>query len=228
MEDSTKNVTFGMFFKPYKKPLITAAAIISFSLVLWLPWYLTFHTSIDQTKLSTFFGGLLAIGSVLAALAIVAAFAQVREAKKQLRDNRTWNTMSFALTFLPSMEMLFRLEHELENSFVRISSRTDPISAEDIKKLYEAPHAPTHLTLKAFLNALEGYCVAINSGLAHEETAKRIYGYKLQRHYIELQPYIGHQRAICHDSRIFSELEQVYRKWGRDISADPPKYGRDQ
>jgi hypothetical protein len=228
MEDNTKKVTFGMAFKPYKKPLITSASIIAFSLVLWLPWYLTFHASIDQAKLNTFFSGLLAVGSVLAALAIIAAFAQVREAKKQLRDNRTWNTMSFALTFLPSMEMLFRLEHELEKTFVRISSRTDPMSQDDIKKLYEPTHAPTHLTLKAFLNALEAYCVAINSGLAHEDTAKRIYGYKLQRHYIELQPYIGHQRAICHDNRIFSELEQVWKKWGQEIVAEPPKYGRDE
>ena len=202
-------------------------AIIVFAVFFWLAWHLAFDTKLDQTRLNTFFTGALAIGSILTAIAIVAAFAQVREAKKQLKDNRAWNKMSFALTYLPSLEMIFRWEQELEKTFVHLSSRNEPLSHAEVNLLFLPEHADTHLMLKTFMNALEAYCVAINSGLAHDDIAKRIYGYKLLRHYVELKPYIDRQRIRCHDDHIFGEIEAVWARWSKDIDVGPPKYGTD-
>ena len=179
-----------------------------------------------QAKLNNIFAGLQAAGTVLAVLALVAAFSQVREARKQLRENRSWNKMSFALTFLPQMEMLRTWELELDSSCVRLIHRDGELSDAEVNQIFAPENHHVHLKLKMYLNALESYCVAVNSGLAHEEVARRIWEYKLSRHWMELLPYVRRARAKAKDNGIYCEIQKLHEKWTAE-PAPTATYGQD-
>lgn len=211
-----------------KKLLWVTLAIVASILLLGTPIVLTLWVPASgQTKLNNVFVGVQAAGTILAVLALIAAFSQVREARKQLKDNRAWNRMSFALTYLPQFEMLLGWEKDLDNSFLRLIRRAGPLSEEEVRQIFAEENHHVRLMLKTYMNALEAYCVAINCGLAHEEVAKRFWGYKLVRHFIELHPYITHVRAQGNNNTLFSELERVYRRWSKEIEPQIEMYGSD-
>lgn len=203
---------------------ISAASVIIFC---GLAYALVYRSTLDQAKLGTFFAGLQGIGALLTAVAIAAAFAQVREARRQLRDNRNWNRMTFALTFIPEIELFYEWEKELEGSFVKLVSRSTPLTQDELHQMFLPENAHAHLALKSYLNCLEAYCVAINRGLADEETAKQIFGFKLVRHWIELQPYIQLQRDRMHEQALFCELEKVAHEWNKRYSQGSQTYARE-
>jgi uncharacterized RDD family membrane protein YckC len=214
--------------KQIKKWVIPLSISVVVIVLVVLPiWFAFWVTLVNIPRLSTAFGGIQAVGSMLIVAALVAAFAQVRETKKQLRDSRLWNKMSFALNYLPQFEMLRCWEEKLDESFLRIIRRDTPLTEPEIQALFTDENRQVFLMLKTFMNALEAYCVAINSGLADETMAKRIWGYKLVRHYVELRPYITYVRERSHNNSIFSELEAVYRKWSPEIPPEGQRYGDD-
>lgn len=85
----------------------------------------------------------------------------------------------------------------------------------------------TRLLLKNYLNELEGYSAAVNIGIIDEEVAKKMYGYKLVRHYKELEPYIKRIRTKFNEPSIYCELEQVCERWST-VTSTNKKYGEDQ
>jgi hypothetical protein len=193
-----------------------------------VPLWLAFCSSANATKLNNAFAGLQAAGSLLTVAALIAAFAQVREAKKQLMENRAWNTMSFALTSLPQMEMLRQWELELDESPVRLIQREVPLSEAEVDQIFAAANSQMHVRLKMYLNLLESYCVAINSGLAHEGVAKGIWKYKLSRHYTELLPYITRARWKAKNNGIFREIETVHLRWSAETPPPFERFGQDR
>ncbi len=200
-----------------KKTWVIVSAVVGiFALLTCLFWHLSFEPTLDQNRLLTFFTGLLALATLIAATAIVAAFAQVREARKALRDNRAWNRMNAAMNFIPSPELMHRWERALDKTFVRIISRTEALSPEDVRRLYTPENEPVRLLLRAYLNVLERYCIAINCGLADARIGDRIWGYKIVRHFKELKPYIIYVRDMANNNAIFGELESLCAKWSAE------------
>jgi hypothetical protein len=199
--------------------LVGAAAVVVISALV------AFRTDPSQAlPVSNFWFGIQATGAFLTALAILAAFIQVKETKRQLSDNRNWNKMSFALTFLPSFEMFFEWEKELDNTFVKLIQRNQPLSQDEVNRLFLPENVDTNRMLKTYMNALEAYCVAINTGLASAEVAEKVFGYKLVVHYKELAPYIKAVRDKHQNQAIFGELETVCRKWAPEIPSPNPTY----
>jgi hypothetical protein len=208
-----------------RKSKVTVVILaIAFALLLTLFWLLTFAWKIDAERLSAFFAGFLALATLLAAVAVIAAFAQVREAKKALRDSRTWNQMNAAMTFMPPAELLHRWEIELENSFVRLISRDDAIDKDDVRRLYEKENTNLRILLRAYLNVLEAYSIAVNCGIADLETAKRIWGYKMVRHFTELRPYIDRARELANDKSLFGELGALCEAWHEEWPMPKGRY----
>ena len=207
--------------KWYKKNWVWAIIVV-LVLLFGSAWWSSFRSNIDPQELSTFFTSLQAIALLIATIALIAAFSQVRETRKQLRDNRRWNQMSYAFTALPSFELFFDWEHKLDRSFVRIISRHDPISDSEVKDLFTAEHRELELLLKSYLNVLEIYCAAVMTQLADEDVARKVWGYKLVRHWVELKPYIVYCRTILHDNGIYAELEAVHNKWVSEYGSRPP------
>jgi hypothetical protein len=204
--------------------LIWIAGVVFVVLLLFV-WWLSFYAAVDGAKLATFFAGALALATFFAATAIVAAFAQVRDARKALRDNRAWNRMNAAMSYVPPRGLLHQWEVELEGSFVRLISRSDAISHEDVRALYKEENLKVRLLLRSYLNALESYCIAINSGIADESIGDRIWGYKLVRHFKELKPYIEAVRNRANNQDIFGELEALCTKWSPEYTANKkPSY----
>lgn len=208
-----------------KRVLICTGLLLVLVLLVALVYHLSFQAGLDPAKVSAFFGGAQALGTLLTAIAIVAAFFQVWEARKQLRDTRNWNRMSFALTFLPSLEMVEKWETTLETS-IKLISRHEPLSNAELNKVES--DLPTFMALKNFLNALETYCLAINRGVADEETARRHLKSKLTSHFSEMKPFIDHQRTKYKSDDIFGELEEVYKKWTKQVKPEVAKYGQEE
>jgi hypothetical protein len=203
------------------------AGSVGLLVLIGIPVWLSFWSGVNEAKLNVAFTGLQAVGSLLVVAALIAAFAQVREAKKQLRQNRDWNKMSFALSYLPQFEMLRGWEKQLDESFLRIIRRELPLTADEVQELYKPANDEIFLLLKTFMNALEAYCVAINMGLADEDVARRFWGFKLTRHFEELEPYINHERKRNRTNAIFCELEDVYKRWSPKIVLKGRKFGED-
>jgi len=187
-------------------------------------WWLSFRPDFAADRLLAFFTGLLALATLVAATAIVAAFAQVREARKALRDNRAWNRMNAALTYIPSPDLMHKWEMALEKTFVKIISRVEPISTEDVRKLYAPENAPVRILLRGYLNVLERYCTAVNCGLADANIADRIWGYKIVRHFKELRPYIIYARDRANNNALFGGIESVCSKWSGEYPVPKPSY----
>jgi hypothetical protein len=189
-----------------------------------LPATFAFSPGFDPNRVAAWFTGVLAFVTLLAATAIFAAFGQVREAKKALRDNRAWNRMSAAVTFMPSPELLYRWEVELEGSFVKLISRNDPLSNEEVLALFNPANSGTRILLKSYLNVLEFYALSVNSGLADFDIARRIWGFKILRHFTELKPYIDRSRHLANNKDIYRELEGVCDQWSDVVAIKKPAY----
>lgn len=195
-------------------------AVVIVSPVIYLA-QISFGSDISHDALQTFFIGLQTAAAFLATGGIFAAYAQVREAKKQLRDSRRWNRMSFALQFLPSIEELQEWEKSLENS-IQLITRNAPLTAEEVARINGSPEI--WIPLKNFLNVLERYAQAINVGLADEEVAQGAYRTKLLCHYRELEPYIADSRQKYNSLTVFCEMQKVYERWAK-AGHGVPVYG---
>lgn len=197
-------------------------ALIAVS-VLAIGW-LSFSSRFDVGRVAAFFTGLLALATFIAATAIGAAFGQVRETKKTLRDNRTWNRLHAAVTFMPAPDLLYRWEIELEGTFVKLISRNNPLSADEVQKLFDPAHSCIRILLKSYLNILESYALSVNSGLADFDIARRFWGFKMVRHFKELKPYIERSRHLANNNYIYGELEHICNKWSDVVSIEKPSY----
>lgn len=194
-------------------------------LVLGVPVFLlllSFAPNQNADRWQTFFQGLQAFGTLLTVGAIVAAFDQVRAAKKQLSDARKWNKMSSALSFLPSVDQLSEWDQELEKE-VKFVSRSNPLTDDELKAIYAKPEV--ELKLKNYLNVLEKYALAINIELVDERVAKRAFKTKMISHFREMKPFIQHLRAVRNAPTAFSELEKVCSRWEAP-DTDVEAYGR--
>lgn len=100
------------------------------------------------------FGGVQAFAATFTAIALFAAFAQVRMTKKQLSDSRTWNKMTFALSFLPSNDMLFKWEETLDDSIVKLIQRSTPLTSHELAELDKPENEPIRRTLKSYLKVV--------------------------------------------------------------------------
>lgn len=67
--------------------------------------------------------------------------------------------------------------------------------------------------LNLYLNQIEGFCLAINNGSIHSESAKRIYIHKLTNHYRKAKPYIDELRIAKNSNELFIEFERVVDRW---------------
>jgi hypothetical protein len=168
---------------------------------------------VQPSDLELTFSAIAALGTIIAAVAAVAAFLQVRLMRLQLTDSRDWNRMSFALDYLARREDIAPFEKALNASFLRFIDRTDPLSPDELRELLLPEHGDLRHTLSRFLNALESYCTAVNLGIADDEVAERIYGYKLARHFQEMRPYIDHIRSARNEPSLYCELEGTVTKW---------------
>lgn len=195
--------------------IILIVSALVFAALLFSFGAMAFDSKLDPARLLAFFTGLLALATLLAATAIVAAFAQVREARKALRDNRAWNRMNAALTYIPSPALLHDWETRLDNSFIKLITRVEPLDKGDVRRLYEPQHADLRILLRAFLNILESYAIAVNCGIADPAIAKRFWGYKIVRHFRELWPYVEHARHVNNDNSLYGELEGLCKLWSQ-------------
>ena len=154
-----------------------------------------------------------ALGTVVAAVGVLAALRQIRVMQDQLRDSQKWNTVSSAFEFLPRAHEFNEVEMELNKTFLRVIDRDSPLTQGELKKLLSEEHADTRIRLKNYLNTMELYCVAVRVGAIDSDVAKSIYGYKFERHMVELGPYILYSRERARDQSIWRELEETVRSW---------------
>lgn len=207
----------------HKKKWICGTTALFTACVAFITWA-SFAATLDTSRVLAFFTGMLALATFVAATTIAAAFMQVREGRKALRDNRAWNRMNAAMTFMPRPDLLHRWERALDNTFVRLISRNNPLSDDDLRLLWLPENASVELLLRAYLNVLEGYCIAVNCGIADFAIAKRTWGYKVSRHFNELWPYIENCRHSANNDEIYSELEQFCDKLSPKRSDPGPVY----
>lgn len=201
--------------------LICAPIVGLFVLIGVLAWA-SFDSRMNVERLSAFFTGLLALATLIAATAIGVGIAQVREARKALKDNRAWNRMNAAMTYMPVPDIIRHdWEEKLEGTFLRFISRNDPLSPEEVTRLNHADEAETRFLLRAYLNILECYCAAVNAGLAEAEIARRLWGYKILRHFNELKPYIEHARHTTNNSDLYNEIEALCKVWTKEVPITP-------
>ncbi|HEV2269087.1 MAG TPA: DUF4760 domain-containing protein [Steroidobacteraceae bacterium] len=199
-------------------------AVLVLAAGIGVPAAFAFASGFDPSRVAAWFTGVLAFATLLAATAIFAAFGQVRETKKALRDNRAWNRMSAAVTFMPSPDLLYRWEIELEATFVKLISRNDPLSPEEVRLLFDPANSGTRILLKSYLNILEFYALSVNSGLADFDIARRIWGFKILRHFSELKPYIDRSRHLANNNYIYGELEEICKQWSQVVAIKKPAY----
>lgn len=175
-----------------------------------------------KERLSALLEAFQASGLFLTAIAVVAAFGQVRQAKKQLHSNRKWNQMNFALKYFAD-HPIEQWEQTLEKS-IKLISRDEPLSEDELKDIDSDGNEDSRLALKNFMNRLESFSVAVNMNLAHEEASKRLFGHKFVRHFMELEPYILAQRQKTKDDGLFCEFVAVCKKWRGEFNEDGEKY----
>ena len=169
---------------------------------------------------------LTALGSLVAGASIVFIARQFIIMKRQLLDNRKWNRMSMAFCHLPNSNELNSIEDNLNKSFIKLIDRTDPISNDDVDRLFSENGSEIKLLLKNYLNELESYCAAINMGVVDEDVAIRVYGYKFVRHYLELEPFIERMRTHLNEASLYKELETIAKRWSKEPLLGK-KYGED-
>jgi hypothetical protein len=158
-----------------------------------------------------------AVGALAAAIGVYVAYQQLKILNQTLEDNRKWNKVISAFNIIPNNEQLNIIEEQLNSSFVNLIDRTTPLSGSDVAEIIKPENAKIRILLKNYLNELESYCTAINVGAVCEVTAHRKYSYKLERHFIELKPYIDHLRTLYNEQLLYAELEQVVQKWKKPV-----------
>lgn len=110
------------------------------------------------------------------------------------------------------------LQQLLDNgvSCIKLIDRNTPLAQEELEKLLAPEQSDTRILLKNYLNELESCCAAVNMGVADEGAAKRKYSHKIERHFIEMKPYIDNMRATHNIDGLFSEIEQLVNKWQKN------------
>jgi len=168
---------------------------------------------------------------------------------RQLRETRVWNKLHFTYTFFPDPLEFAELEIFLDDR-IAFWKRDSPLTElevraligkeklrkkelktlsksfcgtanqEDAKaELYEAGRK-----LKIYINQVESYCAAINSGIIDSNTAKQVYAYKFKRAYEKALPWINKLRSMKHEDSIYIELVNVLNRWFPTPKGQQNKY----
>lgn len=72
----------------------------------------------------------------------------------------------------------------------------------------------TRRKLNAYLNQIEGYCLAINKGNIDLQASKELFVHKFYHHFRKARPYIEAVRHEKNDKNLYIEFEKVLKKWG--------------
>jgi len=68
--------------------------------------------------------------------------------------------------------------------------------------------------LNAYLNQIEGYCLAINKGNIDLNSSKELFSHKFYNHFKKARPYIEIVRKDKQSPDLYIEYEIVLKKWG--------------
>jgi len=67
--------------------------------------------------------------------------------------------------------------------------------------------------LVAYLNLIEGYCLAVNKGNIDIKSSKGLFAYKFGNYFRKAKPFIDKARSNYRASTLFIELEGILKKW---------------
>lgn len=175
---------------------------------------------------------IIAISSTLSLLSLLLIFWQIYSARK-------WNKLHFTYTFFPNSLEFDELESFLDN-VIRFWKRDEPLEEVEVKALV-CPENLTdkelqqiienfsgkikneddpqkvlieaNRKLKIYLNQIEAYCAAIQTGIIDSEAAKMLFGYKFKRSFNKAKPWIDKLRTIKNEPSLYIEIENVLKKW---------------
>ena len=175
----------------------------------------------EQICMNDFFQALTGIGAIGTAIAAWVAFGQLKQMKISLDDTRNWNKLSTAFNLFPNTHEFNEIEQQLNKSCIKLIDRNSPLTQAELDELLSPEQSDTRILLKNYLNELESYCTAVNMGVADEGAAKRKYSHKIERHFIEMKPYIDNMRAVHNTKGLFVEIEILVNKWQCKQEQDP-------
>ncbi len=130
-------------------------------------------------NLSILFQSLTTLGSLVSGVIFFLVLWQLILLKRQIADTRKWNKMSSAFTIFNLSSELVSVEYKLNKSFIKFSDRKDPLSEEEMNRLFSEEGREVKLLLREYLNILETYCTAVNMGIVDSDVAKRLYEFKI-------------------------------------------------
>lgn len=104
-----------------------------------------------------------ALATSIGASAVIAAILQ-------LRDTRRWNTMSSTFHFSLNRPDIRELEMKLDETPVRLLQRSAALSGTEMEQLKKDERSAG--LLAKYLNILEEYCLAVNTGVINAVIAK--------------------------------------------------------
>ena len=169
------------------------------------------------------------VSNILTAVGLVGLFLTAY----QILSTRRWNKVHLAFTFLPHPLELEELEAELDQA-ISFWRKDTPLEEQTVKALtgdldangYKAicrngetddeckeRHLSIGRKLKLYINLIELYCTAINSGVVSEQAALHLYRYKFNRHNDKVRKYIDHLRLTKGNNTILCEFDRVLKRW---------------
>jgi hypothetical protein len=183
---------------------ITSIGIIAFLI------YLAWNTDSSAYNAAN---SVIATSTTLALISLVLILWQIKKAKD-------WNKLHFTYTYFKDDMELDTLISKLDEQ-INFWSRNTPLTDKEVKDLIEGntsddpqiDYKKVHMILRTYLNLIEGYCAAINSGIIDSNTAKGLYSYKFDRAYFKSKLYIQKLREIKNNNTIYMEMEKVVNKW---------------
>ena len=120
--------------------------------------------------------------------------------------------MSSTFNFSLNRPDIRELEMKLDEPPVHLIQRGNALSNKEMEELEDEVKSAQLLLLK-YLNILEEYCLAVNTGVIDAGVAERLYRYKLERHVVEPMPFIKRQRKTKNDTTLWCELTDTVEGW---------------
>ena len=132
----------------------------------------------------------------------------------QIKDAAYWNRLTSQYNFINTVFTLSLDEKVYEASEaieVDLKARDEPLSAEEVQKLWE--NDKCYSLLIAYLNEYENLSVAIHKGIADPDAAYRIHSVRVLTDYKVYEPFIRFYRAERRAPTYMKEMETLHHCW---------------
>lgn len=146
---------------------------------------------------------------------LILAKHQLAEARKQNSATAKWNQLSSAYGLISPTE-LAASEHALDDklralNIPLITPDAGPLTTAHVDAVWKAPDA--YRALRAHLNLVEEYAIAVRSGSIDKDLAYSLRSYAIKRATYFFREFIDRARAHFGDPTIYLEMDLLDAEW---------------